>query len=58
MDPEEVEATLLDPAQRIIKQVTVSDIELANKLFEDLMGTAITPRKEYIQKHSNEATYV
>lgn len=58
MDPEEVEMTLLDPTQRIIKQITVSDIKLANKLFEDLMGTAITPRKEYIQKHSNEATYV
>lgn len=48
---------LVDPEQRIIEQVTVDDIEKANKLFDDLMGTQVLPRKEFIKKHSKEATY-
>ena len=48
---------LTDPDQRIINQVTVEDAKAADKLFDDLMGDAVVPRKEYIKKHSNEATY-
>lgn len=55
MDVEETEETLTDPDNRIIKQITVEDITAANKLFEDLMGTAINPRKNYIKAHSEEA---
>lgn len=57
MDVEETEETLLDPENRIINQVTISDAEKAAKLFDDLMGTAVTPRKLYIKEHSKEATY-
>ena len=57
MSEEETEETLADPTQRLIKQVIVSDVEQANKLFDDLMGTAITPRKIYIKEHSEEAKY-
>ena len=48
---------LTNPDIRIIKQVTVSDIKKADRLFEELMGTAVIPRKEYIKNHSEEATY-
>ena len=48
---------LVDPAQRIIEQVTVDDINKANKLFDNLMGTNVLPRKEFIKQHSKEATY-
>ena len=57
MDVEETEETLTDPDQRIIKQITVEDAQAADRLFEDLMGAGITPRKKYIQDHSAEATY-
>ena len=57
MSVEETEETLTDPDNRIIHKVTVADIPAANKLFEDLMGTAITPRKLFIKEHSKEATY-
>ncbi len=57
MNVEETEETLIDPEVRIINQVTISDIEKATKLFDDLMGTAVGPRKTYIKEHSNEATY-
>ena len=56
MSPDET-SILVDPDQRIIKQVTVEDIAAANKLFDDLMGTQIIPRKRFIQQHSQEATY-
>ena len=54
---EETEETLTDPEQRIIRQVTLTDVKAAEKLFDDLMGTAIAPRKEYIKLHSQEAMY-
>lgn len=57
MDVEETEETLTDPEQRIIRQVTINDANAARKLFDDLMGTAVTPRKAYIKEHSEEAQY-
>ena len=55
MSPDET-SILVDPDKRIIKQVTVEDIAATNKLFDDLMGTQIIPRKRFIQQHSHEAT--
>ncbi len=57
MSVEETEETLTDPNNRTIKQITISDIKATNKLFEDLMGTAIIPRKEYVKNHSAEAMF-
>lgn len=57
MDAEET-TILVDPKERIIHQVTVEDIKIADKLFDDLMGTQILPRKKFIQQHSKEANYV
>ena len=57
LDPDETEETLTNPEERIIKQITVDDIKATDKLFDDLMGAAVTPRKLYIKNHSEEATY-
>jgi DNA gyrase subunit B len=57
MDVEEIEETLINPEERIIRKVTVEDIPATTKLFDDLMGTAVVPRKIYIKEHSKEATY-
>jgi DNA gyrase/topoisomerase IV subunit B len=56
MSPEETEI-LVDPKQRIIKQITVDDVKAADLLFDQLMGTGVAPRKQYIQEHSKEAEY-
>lgn len=48
---------LVDPNQRIIKQISVDDVTATDNLFDDLMGTAIIPRKNFIAAHSKEATY-
>lgn len=57
MSVEETEETLTDPNNRIIKQINVNDINATNILFEQLMGTGVTARKNYIKDHSEEAQY-
>ena len=57
MSVEETEQTLTDPNQRIIKQITVEDVKAADLLFDQLMGTGVNARKEFIKLHSEEAMY-
>ena len=57
MGVEETEETLTDPDNRILKQITINDFDEADSLFDDLMGTRVVPRKEFIKEHSKEATY-
>lgn len=55
---DEIETKILvDPTQRIINRVTVEDAKAADKLFDDLMGDAVVPRKKFIKDHSDEAKY-
>ena len=56
MDVEQTEECLTGPG-RVLQQITVDDVNAANVLFDQLMGTAAAPRKEYIKIHSKEATY-
>lgn len=57
MSVDETEETLTNPENRIIKQITVEDVQATNLLFEQLMGAGIVARKEYIKQHSQEAVY-
>lgn len=57
MDVDETEETLTSVENRIIRKVTVEDIKLADKLFDDLMGTSAILRKDYITAHAKEAQY-
>lgn len=57
MSVDETEETLTNKENRIIKQITVEDIEKTNKLFDDLMGTGSTIRKIFIKERSKEANY-
>ena len=57
MDADETEQTLINPATRTLKQITVEDVDAVNILFDQLMGTGVTARKKFIQEHSQEATY-
>lgn len=56
MDADETKL-LVDPNERIIEQVTVADAKAADELFQNLMGDNVIKRKEFIKKHSSEATY-
>lgn len=57
MSVDETEETLTNPDNRIIKQITIEDAKAADILFEQLMGNGSVARKEFIKKHSKEASY-
>ncbi len=52
MNPGQLWETTMDPAQRVLKQVTVDDAKEADKVFDILMGSEVAPRKKFIQTHA------
>jgi DNA gyrase subunit B len=52
MNPTQLWETTMDPATRLMKQVTVDDAARANEVFETLMGADVAPRKKFIQTHA------
>ncbi|HXK35013.1 MAG TPA: DNA topoisomerase subunit B [Candidatus Paceibacterota bacterium] len=55
MNPEELWETTMDPARRILKQVTILDAKEADKTFDILMGEEVAPRKAFIQTNAKLA---
>ena len=55
MNAEELWETTMDPARRVLKQVTVDDVAEAEKVFQALMGSDVLPRKTFIQSHAKLA---
>jgi DNA gyrase subunit B len=50
----------MDPTKRTLMQVTM-DIEndlLERKVFEDLMGDLVEPRKDFIQRHAKDVRFL
>lgn len=55
MNPEELWETTMDPSNRILKRVDISDAEEANEIFDILMGSEVPPRKSFIQSNAKMA---
>ena len=55
MNAEELWETTMDPARRILKQVTVDDAADADIVFDMLMGTDVPARKSFIQSNAKLA---
>ena len=55
MNPEELWETTMDPARRVLKQVTVDDAQDADKVFDILMGEDVSSRKSFIQSNAKHA---
>lgn len=55
MNPEELWETTMDPKNRVLKQVSAKDAEEADRVFEMLMGSEVSPRKSFIQTYAKEA---
>lgn len=55
MNPEELWETTMNPEARILKQVTIEDGQMADKVFDILMGTDVTNRKSFIQSNARMA---
>ncbi|MBI3250531.1 MAG: DNA topoisomerase (ATP-hydrolyzing) subunit B [Candidatus Andersenbacteria bacterium] len=52
MNPLELWETTMDPANRVLKHVTIDDAAEADNTFEVLMGDEVGPRKKWIQTHA------
>ncbi len=52
MNADQLAETTMNPANRILKKVTVSDAQEADRLFDILMGSEVEPRKHFIQSHA------
>jgi len=52
MNPELLWETTMNPANRLMYQVTIEDAEEADKMFDVLMGREVEPRKRFIQSRA------
>ena len=55
MNPSELWETTMNPANRILKQVSISDAEEADKIFGILMGDNVESRRLFIESHAKAA---
>jgi len=55
MNADQLWETTMNPENRIMKQVTVENMEKADAIFTMLMGSDVPPRKQFIQTHAKDA---
>ena len=56
MNPRQLWETTMDPAVRILRQITVEDGREADRLFDILMGSEVMPRKHFIMSKGHQVT--
>ncbi len=52
MDPEEMAETVMSKETRTLKQITMDDAEKVSKMFMNLMGESVDPRKHFIEENA------
>ena len=50
--------TTMNPKNRTLYQVTLEQLKDPNKVFSDLMGDDVEPRREFILKNAKYATNI
>ncbi len=55
MNPEQLWETTMNPENRMLKQVTLSNAAEADRTFAMLMGEEVAPRRDFIEKHATYA---
>ncbi len=54
MNAEQLWDTTMNPERRTLLQVTIEDAAAADRTFDMLMGSAVPPRKRFIQTHAKQ----
>ncbi|OFX87415.1 MAG: DNA gyrase subunit B [Bacteroidetes bacterium GWF2_33_16] len=55
MNAEQLWETTMNPANRILRQITIESAAEADHIFSMLMGDEVPPRREFIEKHAKYA---
>ena len=55
MTPEQLWTTTMNPATRTLLRVTIDDLVRLDETFTMLMGSAVPPRKKFIETHAHAA---
>ena len=58
MNSEQLRETTMDPASRTLQRVTIDEDATPERVFSDLMGDKVQPRKEFIEKHARDVRFL